>query len=36
MMEKVCWLDDWWDGQQDVEYLAISKLGERNERRTDV
>ena len=26
---RVCWLDDWWEGQQDVEYLAISKLGER-------
>lgn len=26
--ERVCWLDDWWEGQQDVEYLAISKLGE--------
>ena len=25
---RVCWLDDWWEGQQDVEYLAISKLGE--------
>ena len=24
----VCWLNDWWEGQQDVEYLAISKLGE--------
>lgn len=25
---RVCWLNDWWEGQQDVEYLAISKLGE--------
>lgn len=25
---RVCWLDDWWEGQQDVEYLAITKIGE--------
>lgn len=24
----VCWLNDWYEGQQNVEYLAISKLGE--------
>ena len=24
----VSWLDDWYEGQQNVEYLAISKLGE--------
>jgi hypothetical protein len=27
--DGICWLNDWWEGQQDVEYLAISKLGER-------
>ena len=24
----VSWLNDWYEGQQNVEYLAISKLGE--------
>ncbi len=24
----ICWLNDWFEGQQNVEYLAISKLGE--------
>lgn len=24
----VFWLNDWYEGQQNVEYLAISKLGE--------
>ena len=27
-MFTVCWLNDWYEGQQNVEYLAISKLGE--------
>ena len=27
----VCWLNDWYEGQQNVEYLAISKLGEEKE-----
>ena len=26
--DAVCWLNDWYEGQQNVEYLAISKLGE--------
>lgn len=26
--DAVCWLNDWYEGQQKVEYLAISKLGE--------
>ena len=26
--DTVCWLNDWYEGQQNVEYLAISKLGE--------
>lgn len=26
--ENICWLNDWWEGQQEVEYLAISKLSE--------
>ena len=25
---NICWLNDWWEGQQEVEYLAISKLSE--------
>ena len=25
--ECLNWLDDWYEGQQNVEYLAISKLG---------
>ena len=27
----VSWLNDWYEGQQNVEYLAISKLGEEND-----
>jgi hypothetical protein len=26
--DAVCWLNDWDEGQQNVEFLAISKLGE--------
>ena len=26
--DAVCWLNDWYEGQQNVEFLAISKLGE--------
>lgn len=26
--DTVCWLNDWYEGQQNVEYLAISKLEE--------
>lgn len=26
--DTISWLDDWYEGQQNVEYLAISKLGE--------
>lgn len=25
---RICWLNDWWEGQQDVEFLAITKTGE--------
>ncbi len=26
--DTINWLNDWYEGQQNVEYLAISKLGE--------
>jgi hypothetical protein len=26
--DTISWLNDWYEGQQNVEYLAISKLGE--------
>lgn len=26
--DAVCWLNDWYEGQQNVEFLAISKLEE--------
>lgn len=25
---SIFWLNDWFEGQQDVEYLAITKIGE--------
>lgn len=26
--DGIVWLNDWDEGQQDVEYLAITKIGE--------
>lgn len=26
--DTVCWLNDWYEGQQNIEYLAITKIGE--------
>lgn len=22
----ICWLNDWWEGQQDVEYIAMTEI----------